>query len=377
MFFISYYKFLLVFKFGLHNPYFVDQMKKANYAVFMAKEIIKKTPQVLKKFEELEFFTKAGVGHKLHYEFLKNFNSQETRKAYYADLKHFFDFYKMAFKKTIRHPSDVTRAEIVAYKDFLIDCGGFNQQKASNLTVRRKMATLSSYFKFMLERDIVKYNPVDGIKRPKKSATHGTDCLNENQVRLLLDYLNLEVSSHPSFTNHLHKAMIYTLFFTGIRVTELISIKRGDYTLYHGKAVLKIRAKGGKYRMIPVHLELQTVLEEYLDSLRAKLRELKRSRLKSDDHLFFSLKNNRNKERPNISRYGVYKILNKRAFQAGIRQKISPHSARATLITSLLSQGQDLYRVSLSVGHAQPETTKIYDKRKRAVHDNAILDLEY
>jgi integrase/recombinase XerD len=171
--------------------------------------------------------------------------------------------------------------------------------------------------------------------------------------------------------------MIYTLFFTGIRVTELISIKRGDYTLYHGKAVLKIRAKGGKYRMIPVHLELQTVLEEYLDSLRAKLRELKRSRLKSDDHLFFSLKNNRNKERPNISRYGVYKILNKRAFQAGIRQKISPHSARATLITSLLSQGQDLYRVSLSVGHAQPETTKIYDKRKRAVHDNAILDLEY
>lgn len=340
-------------------------------------ELIKKTPKVLKKLEELEFFSKAGIGQKLHYEFLKNFNSPETRKAYYSDLKHFFDFYKMAFKKSIRHPQEVTRVQIIAYKDFIIDCGGQDSDKASNLTVRRKMATLSSYFKFMLEKDIIQFNPVDGIRRPKKTPNKGTECLSDNQVRLLLDFLDVQVMTKNEFTPHLHRCLIYILFYTGIRVTELINIKRKDYFVYNGMPAFKVLAKGAKQRIVPIHPSLKLIIEDYLKVLRTHLRVQNFTTLSSDDFLFFSIKNNRNKDRKNISRYGVYKILNTRAFQAGIRQKISPHSARATLITSLLDQGQDLYRVSLSVGHANPETTKIYDKRNRSVKDNAILDISY
>lgn len=340
-------------------------------------EIIKSTPKVLKKLEELEFFSKAGKGQKLHYEFLKNYNSDETRKAYYADLKHFFDFYKMAFNKSVRHPSEVKRIHVIAYKDFIIDCGGHDNAKASNLTVRRKMATLSSYFKFMMESQVIENNPVDGIKRPKKSPNKGTECLSENQVRLLLDYLDIEAKISGEFTPHLHKTLIYILFYTGIRVSELIGIKRKDYFEYNGMPAIKINAKGGKTRIVPVHQKIKVVLDEYLKIMRKEIKKRFSESLTSDDYLFFSVKNNRNKERKNISRFGVYKILNTKAFQAGIRQKISPHSARATLITSLLEQGQDLYRVSLSVGHANPETTKIYDKRNRSVKDNAILDINY
>ena len=340
-------------------------------------QLIKKSPKILKKLEELEFFTRAGNGEKLHYEFFKNYNSEETRKAYYSDLKHFFDFFKMAFKQTIRHPSQVQRVHIIAYKDFLIDCGGMDQTKASNLTVRRKMATLSSYFKFMLERDIISSNPVEGIKRPKKTPNKGTDCLSENQVRLLLDFMDVETMVNDNFTTHLHRTIIYILFFTGIRVSELINLKRKDFTTYNGMYSFRIRAKGGKIRIIPIHPQLKIIIEDYFKVLRNCLKEQYNKKLGVDDYLFFSVKNNRNKERGNISRYGVYKILNTRAFQAGIRQKISPHSARATLITSLLEQGQDLYRVSLSVGHANPETTKIYDKRIRSLKDNAILDINY
>lgn len=335
------------------------------------------TPKALKKFEELEFFTKAGQGEKLHYQFLKNFNSEETRKAYFGDLKHFFNFYKMAFKKSIRHPREIEKYHIVAYKDFLIDCGGKEQDKASNLTVRRKLATLSSYFKFMQENHIIKTNPLDGIKRPKKSPNKGTECLSEQQVRLLLDYLDTELSFNYDFKNIMHRTLIYTLFYTGIRVSECIKLTRADYFIYNAMPAFKIKAKGGLTRIVPIHESLKIKLEEYFRFLKQFYREKKWGPFGGKHYLFFSLMNNRSSSKSHLSRYGVYKILNKRAFESGIRQDISPHSARATLITSLLDQGHDLYKVSLSVGHANPETTKIYDKRNRSLKDNAILDINY
>lgn len=340
-------------------------------------KLIKKTPKVLNKLKEIEFYTNQGDGIRLNYEFLKNFNSEQTRKAYYSDLKHFFDFYHMAFGKSLKNPSEVKRAHIIAYKDFLIDCGGMDGDKASNLTVRRKMATLSSYFKFMMENDVMDYNPVEGVKRPRKTPNKGTDCLSDSQVRILLNHLDIEAAVKADFTTHLHRALIYTLFYTGIRVSEVIGIKRKDYFEYNGMPAIRIRAKGDKFRIVPIHKNLKSVLEDYFKVLRPVLRKKRNSYLTSEDFIFFSLMNNKNPNRLNISRYGVYKILNQRAFEVGIRGKISPHSARATLITSLLDQGQDLYRVSLSVGHANPETTKIYDKRSRSVKDNAILDIEY
>jgi integrase/recombinase XerD len=229
----------------------------------------------------------------------------------------------------------------------------------------------------MLEKQVIEFNPVDGVRRPKKSPNKGTECLSENQVRLLFDLLDLEVMTVGGFTPNLHRCMIYILFYTGIRVSELIEIKRKDYYIYNGMPAVRIRAKGGQMRIVPIHPDVKVILEDYFKELRTQLRKLRRGPLGADDYLFFSLKNNRNKARLNISRYGVYKILNTRAFQAGIKQNMSPHSARATLITALLEQGQDLYRVSLSVGHANAETTKIYDKRNRSIKDNAILDISY
>lgn len=340
---------------------------------FMTSKMIKHTPKVIKKLEELEFFSKRGNGHKLHYEFFKNLNSEETRKAYYSDIKHFFEFYKMAFGKSIRHPSEVERAHIIAYKDFIISCGGKDQAKASNLTVRRKISTLNTYYKFLLERDIVKFNPVEGIKRPKKSPNKGTNCLSQNQVRLLLDYMDIEVIGHNDFTTHLHRTLIYVLFYTGIRVSELIKIQRQDLSKYNGQYILKIKAKGSKLRIVPIHKELMDIIKEYMSIVKI---ELSRT-LHADDYLFFSKMNNRNQNKIHLSRQGVNKILAKRTFQAGIRENITPHSARATVITSLLDQGHDLYKVSLSIGHSNPETTKIYDKRNQSVKDNAILDLSY
>lgn len=340
-------------------------------------KIQKKTPIILQKLNEIEFYTGLGDGLRLNYEFLKNYNSEQTRKAYYSDLKHFFDFFHLAFGKPLKNPKQVKRVHIIAYKDFLIDCGGIDAQKASNLTVRRKIATLSSYFKFMMENHVMDHNPVDGVKRPRKSPTKGTECLSERQVRLLFDSLDVEAKANLDFTTHLHRCLIYIMFYTGIRVSELTQIKRKDLIHYQGEFALRIRAKGDKQRIIPFHSKLKCVIDEYLDTLRLTLKEKFKARLMSDDYIFFSLMNNKSSKRNHISRYGVYKILDKCAFRAGIKTKISPHSARATLITSLLNQGQDLYQVSHSVGHANPETTKIYDKRSKSVKDNVIRDVKY
>ena len=331
----------------------------------------------IQKWKDLEFFTKAGKGQKLHYEFLKNYNSEQTRLAYYQDLKNFFQFYKMAFGRSIRHPKDVERLHIVAYKDYLIQYGGNDQGAASNLTVRRKLATLSSYFKFMQEKDVISLNPVEGIKRPKKTATKGTECLSQEQVKLFLDYVDFQSFDQDNFNSQMHRILIYTLFFTGMRVSEIIGIKYSDLGSYNGMMRIKVKVKGGAFRMVPIHPRLADVLKQYLPYLRSAYKKRFKRSLEKSDYLFISLKNNRNKEKVQISRGGVYKILNQLAFKAGIRQEISPHSARATLITSLLEQGIELDKVSHSIGHANIETTKIYDKRHRSLKDNAILDLNY
>ncbi len=340
---------------------------------------VKKTQQIatIQKWKDLEFFSKAGKGQKLHYEFLKNFNSEQTRIAYYQDLKNFFQFYKMAFGKSIRHPKEIERFHIVAYKDYLIQYGGTDQKAASNLTVRRKMATLSSYFKFMQEKSIISINPVDGIKRPKKTAVKGTECLSQEQVKLFLDYVDFQAFDLNHFQAQMHRTLIYTLFFTGMRVSEIINIKYSDLGSYNGMMRIKAKVKGGQFRMVPIHPRLAVVLKDYFPYLRLAYKTKFNRKLEKNDYLFLSLKNNRNSEKTQLSRGGVYKILNKLAFKAGIRQDIGPHTARATLITSLLEQGVELDKVSHSVGHANIETTKIYDKRHRSLKDNAILDLNY
>jgi len=344
----------------------------------LPEKIVKKHPskmqikfnraKVLDVLEEIERFSQSSDSFQIHFEFFKNFNSEQTRLAYHSDLKHFFFFFRSAFKTPLRHPKQVNRFHIVAYKEFLTKAGGIDDQPSAPKSIGRKLGCLNSYFKFLMEKGIIATNPVDGVKRPKQEVINPTFDLSDEQIKALLNLI-LPIDLQSS----LYRAILFVLFGTGIRVSELINLKLKDYDQLQKFKILKFKAKGGKQRMVPLKQEVYLAIDQYLEYMKMNGRIIYK-----DDFLFQPTRNNSNGilNKP-IHRVTIFKLIKKLCFQAMIHQKVSPHSARASVISSLLAKGVDLYKVSLSVGHSNPKTTKLYDKRSKSINDSALLDLDY
>lgn len=325
-------------------------------------------PHVLKTLDEIESFSRSSDKFQIHYEFFKNFNSESTRQAYYLDLKHFFAFFKIAFKKTIRHPRQVKRFHVVAYKEFLSKAGTIEGTGCAPKTIGRRLGCLNSYFKFLMEKSLIEINPVEGIKRPRQEVVQETNFLTDDQVKALLNSLSTD-----TLQNALYRAVLYILFGTGIRVSELVNIRFQDYFKKGTYKVLKIFAKGGKIRHIPIKHEVAMAIEDYIKKYKKEGHRWHR-----EDFLIRPTRNNATGvTNKGLNRSTVYRIIKKCCENIGIFDRVSPHTARATLITSLLAKNIDLYKVSLSVGHENPKTTKNYDKRRRALQESALFDVDY
>ncbi len=150
-------------------------------------------------------------------EFLDNFESLHTRKYYQIDLLQFIDFI------TQKHPtvecfSRVERTHIIDYKNHLRECEGKNGHSFAPKTISRKLAALSSYFDYFIEKGaLTKSNPTSSVKRPRKETRSPTHAIKAEMVELLFSAFESE-GEH----RHLHKAIIITLFSTGLRKNELI-----------------------------------------------------------------------------------------------------------------------------------------------------------
>lgn len=319
-------------------------------------------------FNELEFYSPGGEGHKLNYTFLQNFNSEDTRKAYYSDLKQFSYFFKKAFGLSLRHPKQVEKFHIVAFKTYITKMGGIDGAPAGPKTIGRKLGTLNSYFRFLVENDAIAFNPCDGIKRPKQVVITNTNALDDDQVKILLNSLKTK-----TLKDSLYRAIMFVLFGTGIRVSELLSLKREDFGKQNGHKLIRFKSKGGDFRVLPIRHEISTEIETYLLKMKQE------GRKHGNKHPLFQPSQNRHTGKliKPLHRSTVLRILQKCCRDVGIFDRVSPHSARATLISSLLEKGVDLYKVSQAAGHANPQTTKHYDKRGKKLQDSAILELDY
>ena len=178
---------------------------------------------------------------------------------------------------------------------------------------------------------------------------------------------------NETLTQALHKAIIFTLFGTGIRVGELIGLKREDFGKQRGMKIIRFKAKGGVYRKLPLKHEISREIEHYIRLMAKEGRKIKRK-----DPLFQPSRNFHTKEliKP-LNKTTVFRIVQKYCQNIGIFDRVSPHSARATMISSLLEKGVDLYKVSLAAGHANPVTTKNYDKRDKKLEDSVLLEIDY
>lgn len=299
----------------------------------------------------------------LEYEFYHNFESPHTRKSYRIDISQFFEFIRDNFLE-VRNYHDIKRVHLVAFRNWLTDSG------LAPKSINRKMAANSSFFDFLVEKSIIQFNPITSIKRPRQEVMTPTNDVSDEQIKHLLELVDAQTG--PGL---LHRAVIYTLFTTGIRKAELINLRLKNFFIKDGFHIIEIRAKGGKHLTKVIHPKCAEVINEYLDYLKSESGES----LHPEDWIFRPSKNPLDPShivKP-LNPKSVDYIVKTWCAKAGIDQRISPHSARASYIGSALESGMDLYKISRDVGHASVKTTEEYNKRRQKLQDSPVFGLGF
>lgn len=324
----------------------------------------KKNPIILKdeNFHNLSHI--KDLKAKLDYEFFENFTSENTKKSYQLDIDQFVDFL-LAFFPKVYAPNDIERFHIVSFRNYL------SERKLAPKSINRKLSAISSYLDFLTEKNLLRFNPVQSIKRPRQEVLKPTNDLSDDDVIKILRGIDPNSPSAP-----LHRAVLFLLFSTGIRKAELINIKVKDYRIINNNRIIDIRAKGGKQLVKVVHPECAEIIDFYMDWAKSVGLDFK-----PNDWLFRPTKNPRSQGIDSLNKplrpSSVDYIVKKACQRAGIDTRISPHSARASYIGSALENGIDLWKISQDVGHSSVKTTEIYNKRRQRLEDSPAYGLGY
>jgi site-specific recombinase XerD len=318
---------------------------------------------IRKPSASLKLYQNPGsFNSKLEYEFFNNFLSPHTRKSYRSDITQFFEFLKDHFPEISNYES-VERVHFVAFRNWLTD------NNLAPKSINRKIAANSSFFDFLIEKNLVHFNPCSSIKRPRQEVIQPTNDLSDIEISTLFELIN--DLKGPGL---LHKAVLYTLFTTGIRKAELINLKRKNFVIKDSHYTIEVRAKGGKQLTKVVHPQCAEVILEYMAYL-----ESVGEKIHPEDWIFRPSKNPLDPShtlKP-LNPKSVDYIVKTWCKKAGINHRISPHSARASYIGSALDAGIDLFKISKDVGHASVKTTEEYNKRRQKLSESPVFGLGF
>lgn len=297
---------------------------------------------------------------KLFYTFLAGFNSPHTRQALKNDLKLFFGFLEGYFPTLTEN--DIERAHMAAFKQYLTSDMNKLGRSYGRRSVNRILASVASFYDFLIEEDLLKSNPVDKIKRFKIERKVTSIALTDEQIRLLLC-----ACDRSNGAGKLHFAILSLFFTTGMRVQEVIDLKVSSLMYVNEKIAIKYISKGGKENVKILTESAKMALGDYLAS-RANIQ----GNIQDSEPLFISTRNATRGEPLPFTQKGISYIFQSSAKRGGVKDHIGPHSARATVITKLKSSGMALEDVSDFVGHKDISTTRSYDKSSRNVSSKAI-----
>lgn len=256
--------------------------------------------------------------------------SSNTLSSYLRDVRQFSDWLD---GEGIALPQ-VTQSDIKQYAVYLTKKG------KSDATVVRSVASLKSFYSYMLTIHSVPANPAKGFT-PSKVERKLPEILTSKEVDLFLD--QPDVSDEKGCRD---KAMLELLYATGIRVSELIALDIHDVNLSVGF----IRCVGkNKERVVPLYKAAVRALSAYINDVRPQLLA------EPDQSALFV---NMNGER--MSRQGFWKIVKYYQEKAGISKDITPHTLRHSFAAHLLENGADLKSIQEMLGHADISSTQIY-----------------
>jgi len=258
-------------------------------------------------------------------------SSQNTVSSYIRDLNQFDAYLSTSTRKDLKK---VTAKDIEGYMAWM------RSHNKSAATVTRALASLKSFYNYLLGCKEVKSNPAKNVAAAKVERKF-PQILTGKEVELFLE--QPVCVDAKGFRDH---AMLELLYATGIRVTELISLNVSDVNLTLG--LVRCESKG-RERMIPLYQTAVRALQEYIQNIRPQIIA------DEDEEALFV---NMNGER--MSRQGFWKIVKYYQEKAGIEKEITPHTLRHSFATHLLENGADLHSIQEMLGHADISSTQIY-----------------
>ena len=254
--------------------------------------------------------------------------SPQTWVSYLEDLQAFFNYFSDK-----KDTSDLLETDLYEFLKFELSLG-----KSVSTALRRLSSTRSFYL--FLKKEGYFIGNIPDIETPKKPK-HLPNCLSEEEIDRLLEAPDL---TSPSGIRD--RAMLETMYSSGLRVSELLNLKRGQVNL--NKCIITVFGKGAKERKVPIAEYAVEYIKKYINEVRNK------SEFKKSDYLFL------NKSGNPLSRVYFFKKVREYAELAGIEMTISPHTLRHSFATHLLNHGAQLRMVQGMLGHTNIATTQIY-----------------
>ncbi len=265
--------------------------------------------------------------------------SRHTVEAYLNDLKQFQEFLQEMVPAGTEN--DDIPEDIVLIRSFLVS---LYRGKMRKITVSRKIASLRSFYRYLLREGAVRLNPAELLQLPRCEKYVPTVLTVDETLALL------NVNFPGDAAGSRDRAIIELFYSSGIRLGELVGLNVAD--LRFGDCLVKVRGKGRKERIVPVGAPALAALSDYL-KMRTDFVGAATDKIDGEP-LFLNARGRR------ISSRDVSRVVEWVVLQSGIGRKISPHSLRHTFATHLLDAGADLRSIQEMLGHSSLSTTQKY-----------------
>lgn len=268
--------------------------------------------------------------------------SEHTVKNYAIDLREFLQ------------PLGSKAIHDIHYLDIRTFLAALKGKSYSRSSISRKLACLRSFFKYLVRENVLQANPAAEISTPKREKKLPRFLDPQEVVHLL------EAPSKETWEGKRDRAILETLYSSGLRVSELVGLNHDDVE----SGLVRVRGKGKKERILPVGEVALKAIRDYLDhaSVREKDHSFKRP-------LFLNRAGGRLTDR------SVRRLILKYVKHIALKKDVSPHTLRHTFATHMLDRGADLRSVQELLGHENLSTTQIYThvttKRLKEAYDSA------
>ena len=223
-------------------------------------------------------------------------------------------------------------------------------------TVKQHLAAIRVLFDWLVTGQIIPHNPAASVRGPRYSIKKGkTPALSARETRKLLDTID---TSHVVGLRD--RALVGAMVYSFARVSAVVNMRVRDYHPQGKRYWLRLHEKGGKFHEVPAHHTAEKYLDEYIEA--ASISEEKNSPL-------FRTTRGRSRELTarQMSRFDAYKMIRRRAADAGISSEVACHTFRATGITEYLRNGGTIEHAQVIAAHESPRTTKLYDRTGDAI----------